>query len=170
MKFDDFEETLIEGIENSEYCEVEILTQEEVKNIFLDDYSYNFPMICFEETQDSEWTSDLDTSKFLNDKRYSKNHWYMIKSGDNIICTMSLYSQQDTLIISVFEIACDCRGMEWGKILLGHIERSAKSFYKDIKLDPFDTNATSFWSHMGFDEDNSDYLFKKEINETIEEN
>ena len=138
--------------------ESEVYTQNEVKNI-LEECPNEFPMICFENTNDSDFIVDISESKFLNDESH-EGEWLIIEPANNIgiIC---LKENDDTLHIDVFEINMLFRGIRFSRQIIEALETSSKKYYKKIVVVPFDSSAYNFWEHLEYR--NNGYEFEKDI-------
>lgn len=138
--------------------ESEIYTQDEIKTM-LEECSNEFPMICFENTKDSDFIVDISESKFLNDESH-EGKWIVIEPANNIgiIC---LKENNDALQIDVFEINMLFRGIRFSRQIIEALEISSKKYYKKIVVVPFDSSAYDFWEH--FEYKNNGYEFEKDI-------
>jgi GNAT superfamily N-acetyltransferase len=150
--FKKFEEQLLEINKTKEF-ELQILSLKEIKNL-LKSNSKNFPLISTENDN----SKSIDDSKFLNDELYSKIDWFVIKSGNNIICIFNFRQDKKSLYIPILEVNKSCRGLGWSKTVFNYIEKTAKEFFKEIKLMAFDEEAISFWTHMGFEKYKNYYI------------
>lgn len=125
-------------------------SQDSMKYKLTEEY-WNFPMICFERTNDSSFEVSMDESKFLNDTTH-KGLWIAGCNDDNIYFILNLKEYNGSLEIDAIEVSESMRGEGIGGDVVFAIEDAAKGNYDKIIVSPFDTEAMNFWEHMGYDE------------------
>lgn len=125
------------------------------------DYGYwNFPMICFEKTDDSSFEVSMDESKFLNDSSH-KGLWIVGHDDDFIYFILNLKENKDSLEIDTIEVNEHMRGEGIGGNIVSTIENVAEDYYDRIVVSPFDTSAMNFWEHMEYKEIWNGYWIKE---------
>lgn len=142
---------------------VHICEQSDVLD-YINDFDYRkgcnyFPMICFEETNDSPIKVLPAESKFLTDPEH-RGTWMIGMEGDAINYIMCLKSQGDTLYIDTFEVNKELRGQGVAGNVISVIESVAELYFKYLLASPFDTDAISFWEHMDYVEGKNGYWAK----------
>lgn len=142
-KLDEFIEKFQTNLEEKYNFESEIYTQEEIKFTLQIQHPDEYPMICYEHTNDDNFEMSIDESKFLNDESHD-GVWVFVENI-GIICFKECF---EDLEINVFEINETKRGEGFGKKLVECIEKSSEKIYNKIKVFPFDTEASNFWEHM----------------------
>lgn len=144
--------------DNGFVFEVTNMTQDEVKEDIR--YQDGFKMLANEFTNGSQFSVEIDESKFLNDKNYEKD-WFKIAYGDDIIY-VCLRNDEENVEISAFEVNKTCRGNGFGRIVVEGIEKYARNrSFNGIKMQAFDTKAESFWNHLGYFDNGNGYLYKE---------
>ena len=133
-----------------------IIDQKELKYLLKEDYPDEFPMTCYEYTNESEFEVSIDESKFLNDETHSGD-WIMIQN----ICVMRIEPDNNVLEIDSFEIGENYRNEGFGRKIIEGLEHVSKSYYDTIRVIPFDENAKYFWKHLEYKEDKDEKLYKK---------
>ena len=157
-----FIDDLIERLETA-VDSVSICEQSDVLD-YINDFDYKkgcycFPMICFEETNDSSFRTFPSESKFLTDPEH-RGTW-VIGSEDGIInFIMCLKSEGSNLYIDTFETNKDLRGQGIAGNIISVVESVAEMYFKYILVSPFDTDAISFWEHMEYQEGKNGYWAK----------
>ena len=147
-----FIDDLLERLENLSDT-VKTIDQQSLKNsIILFGCQDKFPMVCSEYTPDSNFSVDIDESKFLNDRCYNGT-WIVGCDDDtiNFLICLKIYGQ--ILSIDVLEINEDMRGQGLGGNIVSIIESVAEIYYPTISISPFDTDALNFWEHMEYYKD-----------------
>lgn len=145
-------------LDNGFIFEVTNITQDEVKEDIR--YHDDFKMLANEFTNDSQFSVEIDESKFLNDKNYEKD-WFKIFYGDDIIY-VCLRNDEENVEISAIEVNKNYRGDGFGKIVVEAIENYATNQkFKGVKVYSFDTEAESFWNHLGYFDNGNGYLYKE---------
>lgn len=132
---------------------------------YIKDFDYKngcscFPMICFEETNDSSFKVDPSESKFLNDPEH-RGTWIIGSDGGIISFIMCLKSQGAALYIDTFETNKDLRGQGIAGNVIAVVESVAEQYFKYLLVSPFDTDAISFWEHMEYVEGKNGYWAKE---------
>lgn len=133
-----------------------IIDQKELKYLLKEDYPDEFPMTCYEHTNESGFEVSIDESKFLNDEIHDGD-WIMIQN----ICVMRIEPDNNILEIDSFEISENYRNEGFGRKIIEGIEHVSKSYYDTIRVVPFDENAKDFWKHLEYQEDKDERLYKK---------
>lgn len=154
-----FIEDFVERIEN--ICpNVNICRQSEVFDILKETDSFEqFPMISYEYTEDSQFSVEIDESKFLNDKSHDGT-WIIGMDDDTINFIINLKATNNILHIDAFEVNKDMRGQEIGGNVISMIESVAYTHFDKIVVSPFDTSATEFWEHLGYIENENGEFVK----------
>ena len=136
-----------------------VMGQDGVKSILEDEIDEgldNFPMICYEYTEDSDFEVGIDETKFLNDSAHDGD-WIMGGNDEQIEFLVNLKEHGKTLEIDCLEVAKDLRNTGIGRDVVECIEENAREFYDKVIISPFDTEAINFWNHMEYVEGNSGY-------------
>lgn len=146
-----------------EFCEYdsEILTQRQIRNELRN--IKEFPMICFEYSDDSIFESTIWDSKFLNDESYD-GVWLSIEDVCLICFNKNSFDVKSReIILDVFEINENYRNRGYAHDILETLEFCVKKYNCDyIKVSPYDSMSESFWRHMGYNElFNNNNLVKK---------
>lgn len=147
-----------EFLQDGMCVEIENLTQDEVKEDIM--YSDDFPMLTNERTDESPNMVEIDESKFLNDENYSK-HWFRVSYGGSIVfvCIRNLGNNIEILAI---ETNTGYRNMGFGGKVVSGIERYALfNNFEYVVLSPYDSNAESFWTNIGYEKAETGRMFKK---------
>jgi len=156
-----FVDDLVDRLENN-IDVVNVWEQRGVRDWFiLDGEQYlNFPMTCFEHTDDSNFEVDIQESKFLNDSAH-KGTWIIGGNGEQIDFVLNLQECYGNILeIDVFEVNEKQRGYGLGGNIVSIIESIAYDYYKVIRVSPFDTSAMNFWDHMDYKEGLNGYWIK----------
>ena len=129
---------------------INVIDQKSLKNtIILLGCQNQFPMICYEHTNDSNFDVDMDESKFLNDRNYNGT-WIIGCNDDTIDFLVCLKTYEQILFIDVLEVNEDMRKQGLGGNIVSIIESVAETYYPTISVSPFDTDAINFWEHMEY--------------------
>ena len=139
------------------------LSQSELKNkIQVNGYETCFPMISYEKSCDNSIISDINESLFLNDSDYD-NDWIGIYKDGELFSFICLQNGEDEDIdIGAFEINTEYRGQGYAKKIINIFENCAyDNDYVRVCLTPFDSNASSFWEYMDYDDEG--FYFIKEL-------
>ena len=136
--------------------------QDYVKDRVQEDYNYEqFPMVCFEETGDSNFTMDIDHSRFLNNKDYDLD-WFVGTDYDaNPVYLLCLKTAGNCISVEAFEVNKSMRHQGIGANVISIVESIASTYYDFISVSPFDTNAINFWEHMEYVEGKNGQWIKK---------
>lgn len=126
----------------------------------LDEGYWNFPMICFEKTDDSAFEVSIDESVFLNDSSHN-GFWIMGQDDDYIHFILNLKENNGSLEIDAFEVNANMRNEGIGGNIVSMIESMAENYYDSIIVSPFDTDAMNFWEHMEYEEGKNGYWIKE---------
>lgn len=154
-----FIEDIIESFEEN-IPEIHLCNQGYVKDILKNECS-NFPMICFEFTQDCSVSDvSIDESKFLNDSTHDGN-WIVGKNDDDVCFVLNLKETNGCIEIDAFEVNANMRYSGLGSFVVSVLEYIGKDYYDKIILKPFDMDASIFWNHMGYVEEKNGYWIKK---------
>lgn len=140
-----------------------VMTQSELKHKIINNgYEICFPMISNEQSCDCVNIVDIDESLFLNQSDYN-SQWVCIYKDDEILSCICIQNSNDdeNIDIAVFEINVNFRQQGYAKSLFNIFENCAYEYYNKICLTPFDSDASSFWVHMGFNDEG--YLLVKEL-------
>ena len=141
---------------------VNVIDQKSLKNtIILLGCQNQFPMICYEHTNDSNFDVDMDESKFLNDRNYNGT-WIVGCDDDAFNFLICLKTYEQILFIDALEVNEDMRGQGLGGNIVSIIESVAEPYYPTISVSPFDTDAINFWEHMEYykEENHSNWIKK----------
>lgn len=145
--------------------EIKVMSQCELRE-FLDEniaeYGKEFPMICYEHTDDSNIEVGFDESKFLNDKAH-EGTWIVGFNYSEAIFIMCLKDDENELCIDALEVANSERLNKIAEYVLDDVEYVASKYFDGVYISPFDTSAMNFWEHMGYKEDYGGYYTKKFI-------
>lgn len=162
MIFEYFLEDLIETIESNNQFIAKQMTQAELREFFfdnIDEYGDEFPMICYEHTDDAQEEVTPEESKFFNDKVHDGT-WIVGEKYGEVVFLLCLKEDEDELEIDTFEVAASERGNKISTYVVGCIEDCAEKYYESAYISPFDTNAMNFWNHMGYKNDYAGYYTK----------
>lgn len=143
----------------SEYS-VASCTQNEVKEMIEKyDIENDFSMISFEESNDTYFKADTDSSLFLNSLDYDYDWLYLYEGCDidNPIALICLHDNYDTIIIDALEVNKKYRHQGIASRIVGIIESCASETYDRVLLTPFDTDADEFWKHLNYEENGQFY-------------
>ena len=141
---------------------VKVIDQGSLKGvIYLFGCQNQFPMICYEHTNDSNFDVDISESKFLNTRAYGGT-WIIGCNDDTIDFLVCLKSYEQMLFIDVLEVNEEMRGQGLGGNIVSIIESVAETYYPTISVSPFDTDAINFWEHMEYykEENHSNWVKK----------
>ena len=126
---------------------VENVTQEVVKNELSNEGT--FRMLTNESTADSVFEVDIDDSKFLNDKSY-RNNWIIVSYGYPV-AVLCVRAENENLCVSAMEVSSEERRQGFGSMLVRGVEKYARhDGFRKVVVNPFDTDAEGFWTHMGY--------------------
>lgn len=143
-----FIDDLISMLEND--FTIQKTDQKGVKETLIQmDMVNNFPMVCYEHTDDSNFEESIDESKFLNDSIHSGT-WIIGKNDDEVIFVLNINAYGNRLDIDTLEINSDYRGEGLGGNIVSVIESVAEHYYDEISTSPYDTNASNFWNYMDY--------------------
>lgn len=162
MRFEYFIEDFIENIESGNKFPVKKMTQAELKYFLSeneDEYGREFPMICYEHTDDSNDEVSIDETKFLNDKEHDGT-WIVGERYGEVAFIVCFKEDDDELEIDAFEVASSERGNRISTYVIDSIEHCAEKYYEAVYISPFDTSAMNFWKHQGFEPDFGGYYTK----------
>lgn len=135
------------------FYHVELVSGNEIIKKYLQDYQEQFPMVCWEKTDDSPFQVSIDESKFLNDNIYDRGLWIYIADVDKEpYALINLLMKCDSVEIQALEVAEQYRKRGIGKFIVNTIIDNGKHEYKYIEVSAFDTCAAEFWKHLGFKE------------------
>lgn len=170
MRLKYFLEDLISCLERNNKFEIKQMTQPELKYFLennIDEYGNEFPMICYEHTEDSPEEVSIEDTKFLNDKEHD-GIWLIGEKFGEVVFLLCLKEDDGELEIDTFEVANSERGNKISTFVIDYIEYCAAKYFDAVYISPFDTNAMNFWKHQGYTEDYGGY-YTKEFNEYDED-
>lgn len=148
-----FIKDIVEDLECELNYEIDVVNQNELKDLLIEfSVGYDmdsFPMISFEQTNDSNVSVDFDESKFLNDPIHDCT-WLIGKENGEIIFVLGLKSHNETLEIDAFEVNINHRKEGIASNVLSSVEYIAERYFNLIELSAFDTDAMNFWEHMEY--------------------
>lgn len=161
MIFEYFLDDLIGCLERGNY-KTKKMNQMELK-VFLDDnldeYGGEFPMICYEHTDDSPEEVGFDESKFLNDKEH-EGTWIVGEKFGEVAFIMNIKEDEGELEIDTFEVANSERGNKISTFVIDYVEYCAAKYFDSVYISPFDTSAMNFWKHQGYKNTYGGYMVK----------
>lgn len=142
-------------IEDAGYC-IDRISQKDLMDLMSGDKDLadNFPMICYEHTDDSVFESTIHDSTFINDKIHDGD-WFIIGNEDEVFCILNLQQRGSILIIDTIEVSIEHRGKGIASDIIYVIESVAEDYYGAIEVSPFDTSAINFWENMDYVEQNN---------------
>ena len=126
---------------------------------FIRDYSKDFPMVCYEHTDDSGFEVSFEDSTFLTDRPH-EGLWIWGYDDYDLKYVVCLKERNRSLEIDAFEVNENMRGEGIGSNIISIIESIGEHYYDDIMVSPFDTNAINFWEHMDYGEGKNGYWVK----------
>lgn len=145
----DFKYKIMEECGNAD-----ILSQQEVYHLLNADWEYadGFPMISYEETPDSDFHANLQTSNFLHGLSYGWNcKWVCMSNWSDVVGLLCLSCSYETLKIEAFEINMMFRRFGYSRKILEILESVAETNdYERIEVSAYDSQAESYWEHMGY--------------------
>lgn len=162
MRFKYFLEDLIGCLERNNKFEIKQMTQPELKDFLeenQDEYGNEFPMVCYEHTEDSSEEVSIDETKFLNDDEHYGT-WLLGEQFGEVVFLLCLKEDEGELEIDTFEVASSERGNKIASYVVDYIEYCASKYFDTVYISPFDTNAMNFWKHQGYKEDYGGYYSK----------
>lgn len=162
MMFEKFIDNLIEGLERGNKFEITKMNQSELRYFLdenIDEYGQNFPMICYEHTDDSPDEVSFEESKFLNDKEH-EGVWIVGEQFGEVVFIACLQEDDNEIEIDAFEVNTTERGNRIASYVIDEIEYNASTYYDGVYISPFDTNAMNFWKHNGYNEEYAGYYVK----------
>lgn len=115
----------------------------------IDDYG-EFPMISFEKSQDSPFSVSVNESKFINDPIHDGVWMIGEKDGYNAFI-LNLKDYGNDVEIDAFEVNASMRRQGIAGTVVRDIEETMVSEGRNLVLTPFDSDAESFWLHMGYE-------------------